>query len=95
MVRRNNFRFNRYKRTQMKGRGGGRGGGRGRGRGRGRGGRFPRGRRPMKEERGVRRREFESGERGKMTNQYYQNEMALSISYEILKELISKDENEI
>ena len=44
---------------------------------------------------GVRGRDFESEKRGQIYNQNYQDKIVLSISYDILKELISKSDNEI
>ena len=88
MERRNNKGFNEYRRTSMRGI---------RGRGRGRGGREGRGERPSRGRRsmrGVRGSDFEKRKRGQIHNQC-QDKIILSISYEILKELISKDENEI
>ena len=91
MERSSNHGFNEYRRTPTRGiRGRGRGG-RGRGGG-GEGGKPSRGRRSMNRARG---RNFESRKRSQISNQNYQDKIILSISYEILKELISKDENEI
>ena len=92
MERSSNHGFNEYRRTPTRGiRGRGRGG-RGRGGGGGEGGKPSRGRRSMNRARG---RNFESRKRSQISNQNYQDKIILSISYEILKELISKDENEI
>ena len=108
MNRRNNYGFNRYRGTPIRGRGGkgiqGRGGGgmqRRGGRGiQGRGGRGIQGRRGRQSRdnrlmSGVRGRDFESEKRGQIYNQNYQDKIVLSISYEILKELISKSDTEI
>ena len=45
--------------------------------------------------RGVRGRDFGSRKLGEINNQYCQDKIVLSVSYEILKELINIDENEI
>ena len=105
MERRNSHEFNEYRGASIKGRGGRRGRGRGRGRGKGRererGGRRKiggKGRRPLwcrRPMRGVRGRDFGSRKLGEINNQYCQDKIVLSVSYEILKELINKDENEI
>ena len=108
MNRRNNYGFNRYRGTPIRGRGGkgiqGRGGGgmqRRGGRGiQGRGGRGIQGRRGRQSRdnrlmSGVRGRDFESEKRGQIYNQNYQDKIVLSISYDILKELISKSDTEI
>ena len=97
MERRNNHEFNEYRGAPIRGRGGRRGRGREKERGGrrqiGRKGRRPLwGRRPM---RGARGRDFESRKIVKIHNLYNQEKIVLSISYEILKELINKDENEI
>jgi len=91
MERSSNHGFNEYRRTPTRGIRGIRGRGRGRGGG-GEGGKPSRGRRSMNRARG---RNFESRKRSQISNQNYQDKIILSISYEILKELISKDENEI
>ena len=82
MNRRNNYGFNRYRGTPIRGRGGIQV----------RRVSQSRDRRSM---RGVRGRDFESEKREQMNSQHYQDKIVLSISYDILKELISKSDNEI
>ena len=92
MERRNNHEFNEYRGEPI----------RGRGVRRGRVGKRRIGEKGIRSLWGIRpmrrvrvRRDFESEKRVQIDNRYDQDKIVLSISYEILKELISKDDTEI